>query len=112
MRVFVTVATVGSFAGAARRLRLSPSVVTRASPGYRDRRGTPRSAAQLAAHDVIAFDPADTTNEWRFAASTVRVRPRLTVDSADAAIAAAVAGVGVTRALSYQVDAAIRAGQL
>jgi DNA-binding transcriptional LysR family regulator len=42
----------------------------------------------------------------------VAPRSRLTVNSADAAIAAALAGVGVTRVLSYQVAEACRAGHL
>jgi DNA-binding transcriptional LysR family regulator len=42
----------------------------------------------------------------------VRLEPRLTVNSADTAIAAAEAGVGITRPLSYQVEASVRAGRL
>jgi DNA-binding transcriptional LysR family regulator len=42
----------------------------------------------------------------------VRVEPRLAVNSADAAIAAAEAGVGIARALSYQVHDAVAAGRL
>jgi DNA-binding transcriptional LysR family regulator len=40
------------------------------------------------------------------------VRTRLTVNSADAAIASARDGHGVTCALSHQVDAALREGSL
>lgn len=40
------------------------------------------------------------------------VRSRLTVTTAEAAIDAAVAGLGITRVLSYMVDSARRAGQL
>ena len=36
------------------------------------------------------------------------VTPRLTVNTVEAAIDAAIAGAGVTRALSYQVAAAVR----
>src|SRR5258708_6528933 len=49
-----------------------------------------------------AFAIAD-NNDWRFKNETVRVTPRLAVNSADAAIAAAEAGIGITRTLSYQV---------
>jgi hypothetical protein len=40
---------------------------------------------------VIAFESVDATNEWRLEAGrkSVRVNPRLMVNSADAAIAAA-----------------------
>jgi DNA-binding transcriptional LysR family regulator len=40
------------------------------------------------------------------------VRSRLIVNTAEAAIDAAIAGVGVTRVLSYQIDQASRAGLL
>lgn len=83
-----------------------------ASPAYLRRRGTPDTPAALTAHDLIAFETTDSTHEWRFASSLVRIEPRLTVNSADAALAAAAAGLGITRALSYQIEAAARAGQL
>jgi DNA-binding transcriptional LysR family regulator len=40
------------------------------------------------------------------------VRPRLVVNTAETAVDAAVAGLGVTRVLSYQAEAALRARQL
>ncbi len=85
-----------------------------ASPAYLARRGSPGSPADLAAHDLVAFEGVDAVNEWRFRQGqmVVRVEPRLTVNSADAAIAAAEAGVGIARALSYQVEASVRAGRL
>ncbi len=43
---------------------------------------------------------------------SVPVRSRLIVNTAEAAIDAAVAGVGVTRVLSYQAEAALRTGTL
>ena len=84
-----------------------------ASPGWLRAHGTPRTPDDLAAHRCITFDstfPAP----WRFADGTVftPVRPRLSVNTAEAAVDAAVAGLGVTRLLSYQADAALRARQL
>jgi DNA-binding transcriptional LysR family regulator len=92
----------------------SVSRVLVASPEYLQRRGTPRAPADLSAHDIIAFESLDATNEWRFGSPgrLVRVEPRLTVNSADAAIAAAQAGLGVCRTLSYQVMDRVLAGQL
>jgi DNA-binding transcriptional LysR family regulator len=53
---------------------------------------------------------------WTYAAHgaplAVPVRPRLAVNTADAAISAAVAGGGITRVLSYQVAAPVAAGTL
>ena len=83
-----------------------------ASPAYLARHGAPSSPADLAALDAIAFESMDATNEWRFGEKAVRLEPRLSVNSADAAIAAAEAGIGITRALSYQVEAAVLAGRL
>jgi DNA-binding transcriptional LysR family regulator len=85
-----------------------------ASPAYLTARGVPAAPSDLAGHDLIAFDGLEATNEWRFDAPdrVVRLEPRLTVNSADAAIAAAEAGIGLTRALSYQVRAAVTAGRL
>ena len=46
---------------------------------------------------------------WDFDEGAVRVTPRLTVSTAEAAIDAVVAGLGLTRVLSYQaVDALAR----
>ena len=42
---------------------------------------------------------------------TVGVHSRLIVNTAEAAIDAAIAGIGVTRVLSYQIAAAVRAGK-
>lgn len=85
-----------------------------ASPGYLERRGIPKAPNDLSAHDIIAFESLDATNEWRFEPTSklVRVEPRLTVNSADAAIAAAEAGLGISRTLSYQVMDSVLAGRL
>ena len=90
------------------------SRVLAASPAYLARRGAPSSPADLKGHDLIAFEAVDAMDEWRFGlgAKPVRLEPRLSVNSADAAIAAAEAGVGITRALSYQVMASVTAGRL
>jgi DNA-binding transcriptional LysR family regulator len=85
-----------------------------ASPSYLARRGVPASPADLAAHDLIAFEGLATPDEWSFATldRPLRIEPRLSINSVDAALAAAEVGLGITRALSYQVEAAVRAGRL
>lgn len=86
-----------------------------ASPAYLAARGEPQVPADLPAHDLIAFESIDAVNEWQFGGAppvSVRVRPRLTVNSADAAIGAAEAGLGITRPLSYQVHDAMQRGSL
>ena len=42
----------------------------------------------------------------------IRCEPRLLTNSVEAAIDAALDGLGIARALSYQVDARVRAGRL
>jgi DNA-binding transcriptional LysR family regulator len=85
-----------------------------ASPVYLKERGVPKSPAELPGHDIIAFEGIGATDQWRFhpGGKLVRLEPRLTVNSGDASIAAAEAGIGITRALSYQVRASVIAGRL
>jgi DNA-binding transcriptional LysR family regulator len=87
-----------------------------ASPAYLRKHGRPKAPADLAAYDCIAFEGISPLSGWEFAvgrsATTVAVRARLVVNTAEAAIDAAIAGVGIVRALSYQVAAAVAAGTL
>jgi DNA-binding transcriptional LysR family regulator len=78
-----------------------------AAPAYLKRRGRPETPADLGQHDVIAFAGLDRVERWRFAnGAEARIKPRLIVNTAEAALDAAVAGFGITRVLSYQaVDA-------
>jgi DNA-binding transcriptional LysR family regulator len=86
------------------------------SPAYFAQRGTPKSPDELSIHDCITFDGLASPDAWKFAvgrsAVSVAIRSRLIVNTAEAAIDAAVAAVGVTRVLSYQVASALRAGTL
>lgn len=88
-----------------------------ASPAYVERFGSPRTLDELAAHRCISFDGLDAADVWVFAAEgadkrQVSIRSRMTVTTADAAIAAAALGLGLTRVLSYQVADALRDGRL
>ena len=87
-----------------------------ASPAYLDAHGIPASPAALASHDVVAFSGITPSRQWSFhttgGAVTTSVAPRLTANSPDAAIAAALAGYGVTSLLSYMVAREIEAGTL
>src|ERR1700722_6500970 len=86
-----------------------------ASPGYLAARGVPRTPADLATHDCVAFDGMS-GSVWHFAQgkseASVAVRARLVVNTAEAAIDAAIAGLGITRVLSYPAAEALRAGTL
>lgn len=85
-----------------------------ASPAYLADHGTPKTPEDLATHRCITFEGALAT--WSFANGkaefAVPVRSRLRVNTAEAAIDAAVAGVGMTRVLSYQIAEAVRSGTL
>ena len=87
-----------------------------ASPGYLARRGLLRAPEDLAGHDGITFQGFATSPEWRYRrdspAFAVEPRPRLAVNTTEAAIQAALAGLGIVRLLSYQVADEVRAGRL
>lgn len=87
-----------------------------ASPAYLARRGWPAAPEELAGHDGISFRNFPTSPEWRYRADNpaleVEPRPRLAVNTTEAAIDAALAGLGLVRLLSYQVVDELRAGAL
>lgn len=87
-----------------------------ASPDYLARHGTPLAPEDLGAHDGITFRGFTISPEWRYrgdsAALSVEPRTRLAVNSTEAAIDAAVAGVGIARVLSYQIVDELRSGAL
>jgi len=58
------------------------------------------------------FVGANLVRELLLDGRTVRVRSRLVVNTAECAVDAAAAGIGVTRVLSYQADPAIERGEL
>ncbi len=87
-----------------------------ASPAYLALRGAPQQPDQLGNHSIIAATSVTPMVEWRFTHagqnSAIKVKPRLTVSSNDAAIAASVAGLGISRLLSYQVKGHFDNGEL
>lgn len=87
-----------------------------ASPAYFAERGVPGEPGDLGSHDCITFEGLMSPHAWTFALersdTSVPIHSRLVVNTAEAAIDAAIAGVGVTRVLSYQVADAVMAGSL
>jgi DNA-binding transcriptional LysR family regulator len=84
-----------------------------ASPAYLKARGVPKKPQTLATHDCVTFTGFGSAEPWLFSRSeSVRVRSRMSVSTAEAAVDAAVCGVGLTRVLSYQAAAAISDGKL
>jgi len=87
-----------------------------ASPAYFAARGAPKTPADLDGHDCITFEGLSSPAHWTFALDKKNVatpiHSRLTVTTAEAAIDAAIAGLGLARVFSYQAVAAVRAGAL
>ena len=87
-----------------------------ASPDYLAARGRPERPGDLAHHDCITFENLMSADRWRFGDGRgerqIRIRSRMIVNTAEAAIDAAAAGLGVARVLSYQVAEAVAAGRL
>jgi DNA-binding transcriptional LysR family regulator len=88
-----------------------------ASAAYLAAHGAPRTPRALARHACVACIPVTPVpDRWTFARDgrsvVVPVAPRLVVNTAEAAVDAALAGLGIACLLSYQVEAHVRAGTL
>ncbi len=87
------------------------------SPAFFAGHGEPKAPEDLSGLPCVTFDVLGSTTTWRFNPPgqdqrLVPVRSRLAVNRAESAIDAAIAGVGVTRVLSYQVAEAVADGRL
>jgi DNA-binding transcriptional LysR family regulator len=82
------------------------------SPDYLASHGVPARPRDLDTHRCITFEVLASMRAWVFGSGqserAVPIRSRLTVNTAEAAIAAAMLGVGLIRVLSYQVADAVR----
>ena len=93
-----------------------------ASPQYLAFNGIPQTPKELKQHTLIASSAGNMNHDWKFSErqhkqavreehispkqkknQTIRIQPRLTVTSNQAAIDAALSGLGIARLLSYQV---------
>jgi DNA-binding transcriptional LysR family regulator len=88
------------------------------SPAYFAAHGVPKSPEDLAALTAVTFDSLSSSQHWIFRDPKSKrelhapVRSRLSVNTAEAAIDGAAAGLGVTRVLSYQVAQAVLDGRI
>lgn len=93
-------------------------LVTCAAPAYLARRGVPRTPEALESHQCVAFLGVTTArpSPWEFVRAGARVthapRGRLAVNSMEACVDAAAAGLGVTQVLFSVARDAIRSGRL
>jgi DNA-binding transcriptional LysR family regulator len=87
-----------------------------ASPEYLARHGVPRHPHDLQRHTIVAAAGVSPSVEWKFSdagsPTAVRIKPRLTVTSNDAAIDAVVTGLGICRLLCFQIAAELAKGRL
>lgn len=87
-----------------------------ASPAYLRAHGIPQTPQDLQQHQIVAATGVTPTVEWKFGdgeqATTVRIKPRMTVTTNDGAIEAVRHGAGITRLMSYQVAHALQSGEL
>jgi DNA-binding transcriptional LysR family regulator len=104
-------ALVGTQVGAVRN-------VVCGSPAYFAAHGVPKSPEDLASLTAVTFDPFSSSQHWIFRDPKSKrelrapLRSRLSVNTAEAAIDGAAAGLGVTRVLSYQVAQAVLDGRI
>jgi DNA-binding transcriptional LysR family regulator len=88
------------------------------SPAYFAAHGRPKKPEDLAALTAVTFEELSSSDRWTFRDPKSKreihapVRARLAVNTAEAAIDGAGAGVGVTRVLSYQVAEAVADGRI
>lgn len=86
------------------------------SPAYLEARGIPWIPEALTDHDIVLFSSLSPRPEWHFRGPEGEVKvqfpTRLMVNTADVAIAAAVAGRGLTRVLSYMIAPELTDGRL
>lgn len=100
-----------------RALRVgSVRMVLCASPAYIKHAGIPHVPAELDQHSLIAARVGSMKHDWRFLIdgkpSSVQIKPRLKVNTNDAAITSAKEGFGITRLISYQVADYLESGEL
>jgi DNA-binding transcriptional LysR family regulator len=87
-----------------------------ASPDYLSTHGIPQIPEDLPNHNIILARGLNPANEMRFGRDgqplTVKLQPMLSVSDNDSAASAAMAGLGITRLLNYQIAEPLRIGKL
>lgn len=87
-----------------------------AAPSYLQAHGTPSHPDDLSQHAVVLASAVSPAPQWRLVENgepcIVHLQPRMATTTNDSAVAAAVAGFGVTQLMSYQVADHLRAGRL
>ncbi len=99
----------------ARRIATIPRVVV-ASPDYLARCGEPRCPDDLVEHRIVGGSAAAVPNAWRFERdgqeSVIKLEPHFSTDENEGAIAAAVAGFGITSTSGWACRRELEEGTL
>lgn len=88
------------------------------SPAFLAAHGTPKTPHDVSEQACVTHDFIAPASSWAFrmpkakSETVVPIRPRLSVTTAEAAIEAAIAGIGLTRLISYQVAPAVVRNEL
>ncbi|MCM0021477.1 MAG: LysR family transcriptional regulator [Tagaea sp.] len=92
------------------------AILTLAAPAYLARNGTPKTPADLAAHECVVWIGAGRSVAWRFRAGgkarEIAIAGRVRADAPGAVLAAAIAGAGIARLPEYQARDALADGRL
>jgi DNA-binding transcriptional LysR family regulator len=87
-------------------------IVVCASPEYLKQHGAPRSPKDLLKHSLVHSVSGNGFLDWRFDGKLLQGKSRLSVNTNDGAIEAALRGFGLARLLSYQVARHCESGEL
>lgn len=112
----IRIGRVGGESLVARKLG-TMSLVMCASPAYLAQRGTPRSPADLASHNLFTYAYGPHPNLWRLTDAQgvehqVKVSGNLHANSGDLLVEAAVAGLGISCEPDFIAGAHLSAGRL
>jgi DNA-binding transcriptional LysR family regulator len=98
-----------------KRIATIPRVVV-ASPGYLDRHGVPVTPAELVQHRIVGGSAAAVPTAWRFERDgkeqVIRLESRFSTNENEGAIAAAVAGFGITSTSGWACSRELEDGSL
>ena len=86
------------------------------APEYISKYGLPERPADLVDHTLIQSIAATPAHEWKFQDSgkpkSIHIKPRVQMNTNDAAIEMAIRGWGLSRVISYQISSHIAEGRL
>jgi DNA-binding transcriptional LysR family regulator len=86
------------------------------APKYIEKHGLPQHPEDLENHTLIQSLAVTPSREWGFqingTRSAVQIKPRVQMNTNDAAIEMALGGWGLSRAISYQISPFVEAGRL